>query len=150
MKSINQADITFYLKKTGLLSFDCPHYHTFDKISLKKKKIRIVGKLATKERAPWTPQATVYCPRKLTIPIIIVLFSSDWVKMRGQRKSFQIQVNCSVAKTANADKLNGTAILVRICHSFAPSSMAASRTSAGIVEKKLRINKLHIGIPNAV
>ena len=55
-----------------------------------------------------------------------------------------------MAKTANADKLNGKAILVRICHSFAPSSMAASRTSAGIVEKKLRINKLHIGIPNAV
>ena len=105
---------------------------------------------ATSDSAPWTPQATEYWPFKLTMPIMIVRFSSDCVKISGQRKSFQIHVNCSVARTASAGTLSGSAILVKTCHSFAPARMAASRSAFGTVEKKFRISKVQMGMPSAV
>ena len=84
------------------------------------------------------------------MPIMMVRLSSDWVKISGQRKSFQIQVNCSVARTASAGRLSGSATRVSTCHSLAPSMSAASRSAFGTAAKKLRISSVQIGIPSAV
>jgi len=70
--------------------------------------------------------------------------------MSGHRKSFQIQVNWSVASTASAGRLSGSATRVSTCHSFAPSRMAASRSALGTVAKKLRMSSVQMGIPIAV
>ncbi len=78
MKSINQADIAYYLQKTGLIAFDRTHNHSIDKRLLKKRRLIIVGLPATKLINSLTTPAPVYCLRKLTIPIMIFLFLSKF------------------------------------------------------------------------
>ena len=66
-----------------------------------------VGILANNAITPWVPQATLYWPFKDTSPNIMVRLSSVWVNIRGHKKSFQIQVNCRVPRTARAGRLMG-------------------------------------------
>ena len=81
MKSLNQADIAYYLQKTELIAFDRAHCHSIDKRLLKKRKLIIEGLPSTKLINPLTTPAPVYCLRKLTIPIMILLFLSNfWTK----------------------------------------------------------------------
>ena len=81
----------------------------------KNRNTSSVGRLASRERAPCTPQATVYWPRRETMPSMMVRLSSLWVKISGHRKSFQIQVNCSVPR---AGRLMGRATPVSTRHSL--------------------------------
>ena len=78
MKSLNQADIAYYLQKTELIAFNRAHCHSIDKRLLKKRKLILVGLPATKLINPLITPAPVYCLRKLTIPIMILLFLSNF------------------------------------------------------------------------
>ena len=89
MKSINQADIAYYLQKTELIAFDRTHCHSIDNRLLKKRKLVIEGLPATKLINPLTTPAPVYCLRKLTIPIMILPFSVEFL---NNKTSFYIDI----------------------------------------------------------
>ena len=65
MKSINQADIAYYLQKTELIAFDRTHCHSIDKRLLKKRKLIIEGLPSTKLIKPFDYPCTSILSKRI-------------------------------------------------------------------------------------
>ena len=63
------------------------------------------------------------------------------VKTRLQKKSFQTKVKIKTESAAIAGLTSGRTIRVKIFHSEAPSTLAASKSSEGSCAMKLRMKK---------
>src|SRR5439155_9763958 len=73
----------------------------------------------------------------------------DGQRRMEKKKSFQTHMNWRTATAARAGSAMGKTILKNTLRSEAPSTRAASSTSFGRAEKKLRMNKTIHGRPHA-
>ena len=89
------------------------------------------GAVATIAAASTWPQGTWYCPRNSAIATGTVCRSGPSVNDSAKRNSFQLYTNVRMAVAASPGKASGTITSRKARNRLAPSTIAASSSSAG-------------------
>ena len=110
----------------------------------------IIGREDKVNPAKSVPQSAEYSPNRESMPTGIVFFISSVMNISGKKKSFHDEMKLMIITVPNAGLINGIKTLQRILRSLAPSILAASSNSTGIVRKNPVNMRMDNGIPPAV